>query len=182
MATFDVPLPELTVDNFSRAWTRFELVSTAKEWNAAKQTAILPTLLRGKRFDHYIDHDDTAKADLQQVKTALTEKTGLMQDPLTAGKLFMARCQHTDEKVADFAVSLKKLFKQAYPDEALTSGILLQRFVTGLLPTISQQVLLQGKPKSLDTAVKSAQGVEYALNFVLLATQKRSMQSGSRTR
>ena len=90
------------------------------------------------------------------MKTALMEKTGLMQDPLTAGKLFMAHCQHTDEKVADCAVSLKKLFKQAYPDEALLSGILLQRFVIGLLPTISQQVLLQGKPKSLDVAVESA--------------------------
>ena len=89
MATFDVPLPELTVDNFSWAWTRFELVSTAKEWNAAKQTAILPTLLRGKLVDHYIDLDDATKADLQLVKTALMEKTGLMQDPLTAGKLFM---------------------------------------------------------------------------------------------
>ena len=125
MATFDVPLPKLTVDNFSRAWTRFELVSTAKEWNAAKQTAILPTLLRSKLVDHYIDLDDVTKADLHLVKTALMEKTGLMQDPLTAGKLFMARCQRTDEKVADLTVSLKKLFKQACPDEALTSGILL---------------------------------------------------------
>ena len=77
---------------------------TAKEWNAAKQTAILPTLLRGKLVDHYIDLDDATKADLQLVKTALMEKTGLMQDPLTAGKLFMAHCQQTDEKVADFAV------------------------------------------------------------------------------
>ena len=65
-----------------------------------------------------------------------------MQDSLIAGKLFMARCQHTDEKVADFAVSLKKLFKHVYPaDKALTSGILLQWVVTGLLLT---QILLQG--------------------------------------
>ena len=130
----------------------------------------------GKLVDHYIDLDDATKADLQLVKTALMEKTGLMEDPLTAGKLFMARCQHTDEKVADFAVSLKKLFKQAYLDEALTSGILLQRFVTGLLPTISQQVLLQGKPKSLDAAVKSAQGVEYALNFETRSTASNTKE------
>ena len=78
MATFNVPLLKLTVDNFSRAWTRFELVSTAKEWNAAKQTAILPSLLRGKLVNHYIDLDDMIKADLHPMKTAQMEKTGLM--------------------------------------------------------------------------------------------------------
>ena len=33
----DVPLPELTVDGFQRAWLRFELVAKAKEWDTAKQ-------------------------------------------------------------------------------------------------------------------------------------------------
>ena len=33
----DLPaLPEITVEDFMRAWTRFELVATAKEWNEAK--------------------------------------------------------------------------------------------------------------------------------------------------
>ena len=74
-------------------------MSTAKEWNATKQTAILPTLLRGKLVNHYIDLDDMIKADLHPMKTAQMEKTGLMQDLLTAGKLIMARCQHTDERL-----------------------------------------------------------------------------------
>ena len=42
--------------------------------------------------------------------------------------------------------------------------------MTGLLLTISQQVLLQGKPKSLDASVEIAQGVEYALNFETTST------------
>ena len=165
MATFDVPLPEITVEEFSRAWNRFELVSTAKGWDADKQAAILPTLLRGKLVDHYVDLDVATKVDLQQQKTALMGKTGLAQDPLTAGKSFIARCQRSGEKVADFASDLKKLFKQAYPEELLTSGILLQHFVTGLMPRISQQILLKGKPTKFEEAVMSAEGLEYALNF-----------------
>jgi len=46
--SFDLPLPEITVNDFWHSWTRFELVATAKEWNEAKQKLKLPTLLRGK--------------------------------------------------------------------------------------------------------------------------------------
>lgn len=57
------------------------------------------------------------------------------------------------------------LFKQAYPDEELTSGILLQRFLTGLASPLSQQILLHGQPTSFELAVKSAKEIEYVLNF-----------------
>ena len=142
MATFDLPLPEITVEEFPRAWTRFELVSAAKEWNAEKQALILPTLLRGKLVDYYVNLDATTKADLNLLKVAL-----MTQDPLTAGKLFISRCQRSgeNEKAVDFAYHLKKLFKQAYPDEDLASGILLQCFLTGLAPPVSQQMLLHGR-------------------------------------
>ena len=93
------------------------------------------------------------------------EKTGLAQDPLTAGKLFMTRSHRPAEEVADFMSNLKKLFKQAFSDEELTFGILLQRFMTGLTPRISQQILLQEKPASLEEAVKSAEAIEYTFNF-----------------
>ena len=165
MAAFDVPLPEITVEEFLRAWTRFELVSTAKEWSSEKQASILPTLLRGKLVDHYVDLDAATKADLKLLKAALMKEAGLAQDPLTAGKLFISRSQHPGEKAADFAIHLKKLYKQAYPGEELTSGILLQRFLTGLASPISQQILLRGQPTSFDQAVESAKEVEYALNF-----------------
>jgi hypothetical protein len=165
MATFDVPLPEITAEEFLRAWTRFELVSTAKEWSSEKQATILPTLLRGKLVDHYVDLDTATKADLKLLKAALMKEAGLAQDPLTAGKLFISRSQRPGEKATDFAIHLKKLFKQAYPGEELTSGILLQRFLTGLAPPVSQQILLRGQPTSFDQAVENAKEVEYALNF-----------------
>lgn len=34
--SLDIPLPEVTAEDFKRAWTRFELVAKAKEWEDAK--------------------------------------------------------------------------------------------------------------------------------------------------
>ena len=80
--SLDIPLPELSVDNFKRAWTRFELVARAKGWDAAKQLVVLPTLLRGKFVDTYLDFNDETKADLAKLKAALEKATGRVEDPL----------------------------------------------------------------------------------------------------
>ena len=82
-----------------------------------------------------------------------------------AAKAFIERRQGAQEKTPDFAAELKKLFGQAYPDESPASTVLLQRFITGLRPAISRQLLLQGKPEDLERAVKAAAGIEYALGF-----------------
>ena len=65
------------------------------------------------------------------------KKAHLTQNPLTVWKLFISRCQHSGEKAANFANHLK-LFKQAYPEMDFASGILLQPFLTALVPAISQ--------------------------------------------
>ena len=67
----DVPLLEITSEEFVHAWTRFELVASAKEWNETKQKSVLPTLLRGKLVDYFVELNDKTKADLQAVKQAL---------------------------------------------------------------------------------------------------------------
>ena len=93
------------------------------------------------------------------------QSPGVLRDPLTAGQAFMSRCQGTGEIVRDYAMHLKKLFVEWYPGEAQTSVILLQRFLTGLSPSICRQLLLKGKPTSLTDAITDATGIEYALNF-----------------
>ena len=62
-------------------------------------------------------------------------------------------------------MELKRLFKEAYSTDDYTSTILLQRFLTGLLPPIRRQLLLHGKPETLQQAIKDAINVEYALSF-----------------
>ena len=42
---FQLTLPEITVEEFPRAWTQFKLVFGANEWKDEKQASILPTLL-----------------------------------------------------------------------------------------------------------------------------------------
>ena len=104
----DIPLPEITVEEFQHSWTRFELVSGAKEWTAAQKKRILPTLLRGKLVDIYMGLNDETRGDLTLLKKALVKQAGLMRDLLSAGQLFMTHHQLPGEKVNDFASELKK--------------------------------------------------------------------------
>ena len=92
MPQMDLPLPEITKEDFLHAWTRFELVTTAKEWNAAKRATVLPTLLCGKLVDIYIKLSEEVRADLAEVKKALMVKAGLTKNPLVVGKNLSLEC------------------------------------------------------------------------------------------
>ena len=67
--------------------------------------------------------------------------------------------------MSDFASSLKQFFESAFPEEAMTSSVLLQRFLTGLRPEISRQLLLRQRPANFTTALKDAMDIEHALEF-----------------
>ena len=123
---------------------------------------ILPTLLRGKLVDYYVDLDATTKADLNLLKAALMKKAGLTQDPLTAGKLFISRCQRSGEKAVDFANHLKKLFKQAYR-RGFGLWYFAATFPNRIDAPVSQQILLRGQPTTFEQAVQNAKEVKYAL-------------------
>ena len=77
----------------------------------------------------------------------------------------MSCSQLPNEKVEDFLMRLKKLFRRAYVKEDVNSDVLLQQFLTGLLPPISRQLLIHGKPKTLDEAIQGAVQVEFGLEF-----------------
>lgn len=161
----DMPLPEINSNNFERAWTRFQLVAAAQEWDEDKQLKILPTLLSEKLLDCYLELSEEERSSLRALEKALVERCSLTKDPLVAGKQFTTRRQGQTEKTSEFAADLKRLFKCAYPSESGESAVLLQCFLTGLRPTISRELLLKGKPRSLAEAVKLANEIEYALNF-----------------
>ena len=54
----DLPLPEIAVEGFKRAWTHFELVTDAKDWNENKWKVIFPMLLCGTLVDIYLTIDE----------------------------------------------------------------------------------------------------------------------------
>ena len=86
MAQMDLSLPKITKEGFLRAWTRFELVAPAKDWNVAKRAMVLPTLLQGKLVDIYIELSEDTRGNLAEVKKVLMSKAGLTKDTLVAGK------------------------------------------------------------------------------------------------
>jgi len=112
-----------------------------------KQLAIIPTLLRGRLVDYYIDLEEE-KFSVQELGKSLKKRAGLMTDPLAAARKFSIR------RVSDFATDLKKLFRLAYPEEAKSSSVLLQKFLTGLRPKISRQILLRGDPAAWTKRLK----------------------------
>ena len=125
-------------EDFERAWIQFDLVTAAKKWDNAKQLAIIPALLHGKLVDFCVELSEEDCAEMQMLKKALSAKAGLARDPLSSAKCFNMRKQGQEEKVADFARDLKKLFSQAYPSKSIQSLVLLQCFLTVLLGSVSQ--------------------------------------------
>ena len=93
----------------------------------------MPALLRGKLLDYYVQLDDSEKTSMKVLKAALMTRSGVAKEPLTAAKRFTDRSQGRQERVVDYAMALKKAFKEAFPDELVTSAVLLQRFLTGLV-------------------------------------------------
>ena len=51
-STIGITLPEITIKDFKQAWTCFELIAYAKDWNENKQK--LPMLFCGKLVDIYL--------------------------------------------------------------------------------------------------------------------------------
>ena len=76
------------MEDFHHAWTCFEFVATAKEWNANEQLVVIPTLLRGKLMNYYVELDGDTKGDLVVLKDALEEQASTKEDLLLASKNF----------------------------------------------------------------------------------------------
>ena len=96
---------------------------------------------------------------------ALQDRAGIKEDSLAASKQFNQQNQGLEEKVKDFASTLKRLFKEGYPAESLNLAVLLEYFLTGLCPEIGRQLLLRNQPATFSDALKDAEEIEYALAF-----------------
>ena len=77
-------------------------------------------------IDCHVELDNATKGDLKLLKVVVQEQTGMKEDLLLTSRNFNQLNEGPDEKVHNFVSALKKLFKNAYPIEAITSIILLQ--------------------------------------------------------
>ena len=94
----DIPLPEITSGEFHQPCTRFEFFASAKEWNNERKKLVLPTLLRRKLVEYYVEADKTTHENLANLKTFLMTKVGLVTDPLMSSQLFMSGSQQPGEE------------------------------------------------------------------------------------
>ena len=129
-------------------------MAKAKDWDEDRKRAIIPTLLRGKLFDEHVELPDESKEDLGKSIEVLAEWAGTICNPLSAAKLIAERNQRREKKVIEYTDEWKRLIRDAYRLEKVDSTVLVQRFLTGLLPEVERQVLLKGRPKTMGEAVK----------------------------
>ena len=47
MSQFNLPLPEITVEDFEHSWTHFGVIADANNWNKEKHLPVVPALLQG---------------------------------------------------------------------------------------------------------------------------------------
>ena len=59
---------------FHEWYMRFQLIATVNGWDAAKQLAILPTLLTQRAFTAFTELQAGEKDTLENIKTNLTDK------------------------------------------------------------------------------------------------------------
>ena len=62
------------MENFRRAWLRFELFAKAKKWGEEEQVSIIATLLRDKLLDVYHELPDEAKKHLISESTRFSDE------------------------------------------------------------------------------------------------------------
>ena len=127
MAQFNLPLPEITVDDLKCSWTCFDLIANTKEWNKQKHIAVLPGLLWGNQVDYFLEISEEKKTTLTTLKAVLAECAGLSTVPLQAAMKVMNMKQQEKQRVVDYATSLhEKAFRegpqQQTPDIPSTSA------------------------------------------------------------
>ena len=103
----DMPLPEINSNNFKRAWTQFQMVTVAQEWDENKQLKIVPPLLSEKLLDSYVELLEEEKSLLQAPEKSLVQRCSLTKYPLVTGKQFTTRRQGQKEKTSEFAADFK---------------------------------------------------------------------------
>ena len=135
---------------------RFEICSTANEWNAATKATKLPTLLEGEALAVWLELSVEDKEDYTKAKKAIKSK--LLPPAFSALDRFNRRFMLPGETLNLYVHELKRLLQQAMPDlqGAAKEQLLLHQFLTGLPPAVSRQLRSTGETTELEATVQRA--------------------------
>jgi hypothetical protein len=144
----------------------FDIYRVAQGIEATKAPAVLAMFLRGAAREFYKGLDAPTKADLELLKTALIDEFNTYQNKLHASECLHLRAQKPNESIRDYAASLSKLARSAYPSGAQSDititgrdQLALNVFINNVRKDLAP-CFLTSIPNSLKEAVASAEVYE----------------------
>ncbi|KFD65012.1 hypothetical protein M514_22729 [Trichuris suis] len=145
--------------NFGEWLLRFEICSSANNWNDEVKARRLPTLLEGEAFLAYQRLPDDVRRNYGRLTTELKNS---LQPPGSARAAFVqfeSMRWRTGESVRAFVHRLTQALDLAVPglDTRSRDRLLLQRFLSALPELHRRQVLLQGEIDSVEEAIQKTQ-------------------------
>ena len=157
MASKHVSLPSAFSEGDPTEWfKRFEICSTANDWDDAMQAKKMPTLLEGEALAIWLDLSEDDQKNYSEAKKKIIGHLA----PMSFVSLddFHARRLHPGESLPVFVHSLKRLLGQAMPDveEGTRKQLLRHQFLAGLHAAVSKQLCATGEIDDLDKMVDRA--------------------------
>ena len=157
MASGHVSVPKFFSDEDAREWfQRFEICSSANQWNNETKARKLPTVLEGEALACWLELSDEQQADYKVAKEQLLTK--MAPNEFVSLEEFHSRTMRPGEAIALYLHDLKRLLRQAMPrlTEEASDPLLLHQFLSGLPGPISRQLRASSDTKDLRAVVQRA--------------------------
>ena len=174
----EIPLPEITMEDFERAWTRLDLVAAAEKWDNAKQLAIIPALLHGGVSRLLCGAEWGGLHRHADAKEDVVCKGWAGQGSLVLGKVLQYEEAGPGRESCRFCL---------WPQEAVQPGLPQWEYPVTCVVVMLPHWLAKGlsvssccwKVGQLDQAINEATEVEYALHFSRETAEVHAVQQST---
>ena len=140
----------------------FELVSKWNSWNRDEMAMQLAMSFTGEALTELSQLPQSILNDYDALVITLTQRFSPKERTLAIRCDFRQRKCHQNESATEFAMALRKLVNQAYPnmDAQAKEVILIDQFISGLQTVEAQRHVQFGHPHTLNMAMSLAEEFE----------------------
>ncbi|CAD5228119.1 unnamed protein product [Bursaphelenchus xylophilus] len=150
-----------TFQEFIRELNR---VATALKWTDEAYLTTLPALLRGEAaiiYESIPPAERKKELGLKPILNLLAKKFANTQLTSNFRRRALARKQRANESPSEFAQAIRDLVELGYPEstsytDAFKEEIMVDIFLSGLLPVVKAKLLRKERPKTLQKALDMA--------------------------
>ncbi|KAI8499504.1 hypothetical protein Bbelb_225550 [Branchiostoma belcheri] len=152
-----------TDDDFTLWLNKFDLYATSQKYTPEERAMALPTFLDHHALRFYLGLPRQARATYSTLTQRLATAFSKEHYIYTFRQSLQERTRQPGEPLIVFALDLRRLVSQAYPEynEAAVEGLTLDYFFRGIDPTIRRR-LREVQATTVDQAVKTATMLEQA--------------------